>query len=189
MNDQHLQAKCKKRGKVIGWHSSCRNMEVRSDIVTTNMRITACCVHGSCLLNEEFFFKSHIFCPHVYWDEFSCCSCCCCFLCVFVDPYMSNIWIYVISCVCLEGWLAVRLCIAKTFSTEHYTEIEFADQTFHLTLSQYTDTGPTSPSADPKTPGVWQGSHWSANFWVTGMTRSCCCCPAIISQNSNVQGI
>ena len=44
------------------------------------------------------------------------------------------------------------------------TEIEVADQTFYLTQSQYTDTGPTSPSADPITPGGWQGSHWSANF-------------------------
>ena len=44
-----------------------------------------------------------------------------------------------------------------------HTEIEVADQTFHLTQSQYTDTGPTSPSADPITPGAWQGSHWSAN--------------------------
>ena len=41
--------------------------------------------------------------------------------------------------------------------------MEAADQTFHLTQSQYTDTGPTSPSADPITPGAWQGSHWSAN--------------------------
>ena len=45
-----------------------------------------------------------------------------------------------------------------------HTEIEAADQTFYLTQSQYTDTGPTSPSADPITPGAWQGSHWSANF-------------------------
>ena len=37
------------------------------------------------------------------------------------------------------------------------TEIEAVDQTFYLTQSQYTDTGPTSPSADPRTPGVWQG--------------------------------
>ena len=51
------------------------------------------------------------------------------------------------------------------------TEIEVADQTFHLTQLQYTDTGPTSPSTDPITPGAWQGSHWSANFEVTGMTR------------------
>ena len=56
--------------------------------------------------------------------------------------------------------------------TSLHTEIEVADQTFHLTQSQYTDTGPTSPSTDPITPGAWQGSHWSANFLVTGMTRS-----------------
>ena len=45
-----------------------------------------------------------------------------------------------------------------------HTEIEHADQTFYLTQSQYTDTGPTSPSADPMTPGVWLDSHWSANL-------------------------
>ena len=44
------------------------------------------------------------------------------------------------------------------------TEIEVTDQTFHLTQSQYTDTGPTSPSTDPITPGAWQGNHWCANF-------------------------
>ena len=38
-----------------------------------------------------------------------------------------------------------------------YTEIEVADQTFYLTHSQYTDTGPSSPSADPITPSAWQG--------------------------------
>ena len=52
-----------------------------------------------------------------------------------------------------------------------HTEIEVADQTFYLTQSQYTDTGPTSPSADAITPGARQGSHWNANFQVTGMTR------------------
>ena len=45
-----------------------------------------------------------------------------------------------------------------------HTEIEVADPTFHHTQSQYTDTGPTSPSTDHITPGAWQGSHWSANF-------------------------
>ena len=48
--------------------------------------------------------------------------------------------------------------------TRCHTEIEIADPTFYLTQSQYTDTGPTSPSADPIPPGAWQGSHWSANF-------------------------
>ena len=49
--------------------------------------------------------------------------------------------------------------------------VKAEDQTFYLTQSQYTDTGLTSPSADSIMPGAWQGSHWSANFEVTGMTR------------------
>ena len=63
-----------------------------------------------------------------------------------------------------------RICSDK-FTCCH-TEIQVADQTFYLTQSWYTDTGPTSPNADPITPGAWQGSHWSANFEVTGMTRN-----------------
>ena len=55
-----------------------------------------------------------------------------------------------------------RIC-SDNFTCCH-TEIEVADQTIYLTQSQYTDTGPTSPSADPITPGAWQGSHWNANF-------------------------
>ena len=47
-----------------------------------------------------------------------------------------------------------------------HTEIEVADQTFYLVQSQYTDTRPTSPSADSTMPGAW-----SANFEVTDMTR------------------
>ena len=54
-----------------------------------------------------------------------------------------------------------RIC-SDNFMCCH-TAIEVADQTFYLTQSQYTGTGPTSPSADPITPGAWQGSHWSAN--------------------------
>ena len=62
-----------------------------------------------------------------------------------------------------------RIC-SDNFTCCH-TEIQVADPTFYLTQSQYTDTEPTSPSADPITPGAWQGSHWSANFSVAGMTR------------------
>ena len=47
--------------------------------------------------------------------------------------------------------------------TRCHTEIAVADPTFYLTQPQYTDTRPTSPSADRITPGAWQGSHWSAN--------------------------
>ena len=56
-----------------------------------------------------------------------------------------------------------RICSDK-FTCCH-TEIEVADQAFYITQSQYTDTGPTSPSADIIMPGAWQGSHWSANFY------------------------
>ena len=60
---------------------------------------------------------------------------------------------------------------AQTKRTRCHTEMEVADQTFYLTQSQYTDTGPTGPIGDPITPGAWRDSHWSANFSVTGMTR------------------
>ena len=62
-----------------------------------------------------------------------------------------------------------RIC-SDNFTCCH-TEREVADQTFYLTPSQYTDTRPFSPSADLITPGAWQGSHWSANIEVTGMTQ------------------
>ena len=39
------------------------------------------------------------------------------------------------------------------------TETKVADQTFYLYESQYTDTWPTIPSADPVVPGAWQGSN------------------------------
>ena len=57
-----------------------------------------------------------------------------------------------------QGWICL-----DNFTCCH-TEKEDADQTFHLTQSLYTDTGPTSPSTDPIIPGAWQGRHWSANF-------------------------
>ena len=46
-----------------------------------------------------------------------------------------------------------RIC-TDNFTCCH-TEIEVADPTFYLTQSQYTDTGPTSPSAGPIMPGAW----------------------------------
>ena len=82
------------------------------------------------------------------------------------------------SSVCLVLSLTVCLLVGCLTSQQHasvsqgricsdnftccHTETEAADPTFHLTQSQYTDTGPTSPSADPITPGAWQGS--SDNF-------------------------
>ena len=48
-----------------------------------------------------------------------------------------------------------RIC-SDSFTCCH-TEIEVADQSFYFTQPQYTDTGPTGPSADPITPGAWDG--------------------------------
>ena len=76
---------------------------------------------------------------------------CCCLFFLFLVIVLQNASV-------LQG----RIC-SDNFTCCH-TEIEVADQSLHLTQSQYTDTGPTSPSPDPGTPGAWQGSHWSANF-------------------------
>ena len=48
-----------------------------------------------------------------------------------------------------RGWIC-----SDSFTCCH-TEIEAADPTYYLTQSQYTDTGSTSPSADPIMPGAW----------------------------------
>ena len=77
-------------------------------------------------------------------------------------------WLFNVPATCYSVSQG-RIC-EDNFTCCH-TEIEVAAQTFYLTQSQYTDTGQTSPSADPITPGAWQGSHWNANFEVTGITR------------------
>ena len=96
----------------------------------------------------------------------------------------QSVWNAAVSCAeCLfVCWLVACLTSQQHASVSQgrictdnftccYTEIEVADQTFDLTQSRYTDTEPTSPSADPITPGAWQGSHWSVHFEVTGMIR------------------
>ena len=83
-----------------------------------------------------------------------------------VNWYSSDYFVcLLVGCLTSQQQASVsqgRIC-SDNFTCYH-TEIEVADPTFYLTQSQYTDTGPTSPSADPITPGAWQGSHWSANF-------------------------
>ena len=51
-----------------------------------------------------------------------------------------------------------------------HTEKEITNQSCYLTQSHYADIEPTSPSADHVAPDTWQGSHWSTNFEVAGMT-------------------
>ena len=70
-------------------------------------------------------------------------------------------------CCCLtsqqhESVSQGRIC-SDNFTCCH-TQIKVSDPTFHLTQSQYTDTGPTSPGTDPIKPSAGQGSHWSAKF-------------------------
>ena len=62
------------------------------------------------------------------------------------------------SCCYLLNIPAVCKCVSSVDLLKCcHTEME--DQTGCLTQSQYIDTGPTSPSTDPLTPGIWQGSH------------------------------
>ena len=88
------------------------------------------------------------------------------------NPSLSCLFAgWLVACLTSQQHASVfqgRICSEK-FTCSH-SEIEVADQTFQLTLSQHTDTGSTSPSADHITPGAWQDSRWSANVEVTGMT-------------------
>ena len=77
---------------------------------------------------------------------------------------MSNVCLSV-RCLAAQQHASVsqRRVRSDNFTCCH-TETEIADQTVYLTQSQYTDTGPTSPRADPIMPGAWRGSHWSTSF-------------------------
>ena len=67
--------------------------------------------------------------------------------------------------------LATSLCISGTVSHGLMLEQRYRSCRSNFLSHPATLYGPTSPSADPTTPGSWQGSHRSANFYVTGMTR------------------
>ena len=63
---------------------------------------------------------------------------------------------------------------SRTASQTHYQMSysgPFSDQTCSLSHSQYTDTGPNSPSAYPITPGAWQDSHRFV-CWLVGCLTS-----------------
>ena len=79
--------------------------------------------------------------------------------------YLENVRILFVGCLPSQQHVSVshgRIWLDKCTCCQ--TDIHVADQTFYLTQSQYTDTGPTSPSADHITPGFWQGNQWRANF-------------------------
>ena len=65
------------------------------------------------------------------------------------QPSLRDVCLF-LACLTSQQHASVsqgRIC-TDNFTCCH-TEIGAADPTFHLTQSQYTDTGPTSPSADP----------------------------------------
>ena len=83
----------------------------------------------------------------------------------FSQPSRASARLLFVGCLTSQQHTSVsqgRIC--SDHCTCYHTEIEVADPTFHLTQSQYTDTGPTSPSADAITPDAWQDSHWNPNF-------------------------
>ena len=90
-----------------------------------------------------------------------------CDRCILRFLQISSVWIvcWFVGCLTSQQHASVsqgQICPGNFMCC--HTEIEVADQTVYLTQSQYTDTGLTSPSADPVMPGTWQGSHWRANF-------------------------
>ena len=88
-----------------------------------------------------------------------------CWLFCSVEVLVVVLFCLLVGCLTSQQHASVsqgRIC-SGNFTCCH-TELEVADKTFYLTQSQYTDTGPTSPSAYPITPVAWQGSHWNANF-------------------------
>ena len=93
-------------------------------------------------------------------------------------------WIWLSSCVkqgMFVSWLIMLLLGGGLMSQQHASVSPgwicsddclccHSDPICYLTQSQYTDTRLTSQSADPIIPGAWQGSHWSTNFEVSGLT-------------------
>ena len=78
---------------------------------------------------------------------------------------------FTLQCLTLRSQVYLRDGFAQTTVCAATLREKFQIKIFYLTQSQYTETGPTSPSVDPITPGGWQGSYWSASFSLTGMIR------------------
>ena len=79
--------------------------------------------------------------------------------------YLAEYSLLLVGCITSQQHASVsqgQIC-SDNFTCCH-TETEVSDPTFHLTQSQYTDTGLTSPNTDPIKPGAWQCSHWIASF-------------------------
>ena len=74
------------------------------------------------------------------------------FCCLLVAKHPCNMLVYL-----RDGSAQTSVCAA-------WPRLKITDQIFYLTQTQYTGTGPTSPSTDLVTPNAWQGNHWSATL-------------------------
>ena len=133
-------------------------------------QLTACCHFARSCCNGILIISTDLLNEVEKWEKNVSCRLCSSLSVVhltvfaFIGDWLSTTVCLFVGCLTSQQHASVsqgRIC-TDSFTCCH-TEIEAADQTFHLTQSQYTDTGPTSPSTDPITPGAWQGSHWSAN--------------------------
>ena len=70
-----------------------------------------------------------------------------------------------IKCIIWDGSAQTTVHAAKTDVEDR--------RSCSLTNPQNTDTGSTSPITDPTILNAWQGSPWTANFYVTDTTGSC----------------
>ena len=89
---------------------------------------------------------------HTYMYTYRYVMCVCCCLWMFYGSILWTVGETLVGCLTSQQHASVsqgRIC-SDNFTCCH-TETEVADQTFYLTQSQYTDAGPTSPSADPIT--------------------------------------
>ena len=163
-------------GTVVCMYESVFFVYVWKCVFCVCMKVCFLCMYENvfCVCMKVFFvyvwkcflcMYENVFCVYAW----KCVFCVCmkvCFVCMYESVFcVCMIVCLFVGCLTSQQQASVsqgRICL-DNFTCCH-TEIEVADQTFYLTQSQYTDTGPTSPSADPITPGAWQGSHWSANF-------------------------
>ena len=146
LHSPHCAANCLQHVRSSGPGAIvCKSRATHRALITCNMGGTW--YEGTAQLLSLTELKSHLFQLYLYW----------------LRPLSNDCLL--VGCLTSQQHASVsqgRIC-SDNFTCCH-TEIEVADQTFYLTQSQYTDTGPTSPTADPITPGAWQGSHWNANF-------------------------
>ena len=89
------------------------------------------------------YLKHDIYGDTPFWSE------------TFCDSSGESVVCLLVGCLTSQKHASVSQgqVFSDNFTCCH-TETEVADQAFYVTQSQHTDTGPTSPSADPITPAT-----------------------------------